>query len=81
MEVIVRKDVYRKMQRFPQEAQEAVLKAIGLLQHYPVERLDIKKLEGAKNIFRLRIGKYRLLFILTQDKIIVFDADVRGRIY
>ncbi len=81
MKILVRKDVHRKIKRFPKEAQEAVLRAVELLQDFPAERLDVKKMGGGENIFRLRVGKYRLLFILTQDKIVVFDVDVRGRIY
>ena len=41
---------------------------------------DIKKLHG-KDGFRLRIGKYRALFDIDNNKIIVYDIDVRGQIY
>ncbi len=46
MEVLVRKDVYRKMKRFPRETREGVLRAIELLQGFPTERLDVKKMKG-----------------------------------
>lgn len=81
MEVLVRKEVFRKMRRFPKEAQDGILRAIDILQDFPTERLDVRKMEGSRNIFRLRVGKYRLLFILAEDRIVVFEADVRGRIY
>jgi len=44
---------------------------------------DIKKLKGLKlkNVFRLRVGKYRVIFIVKEDKIYVLDIDSRGDIY
>ena len=41
---------------------------------------DIVSLSG-KDGFRLRVGKYRLLFDVTSDKIIVYDIGLRGQIY
>ena len=41
---------------------------------------DIVSLSG-KDGFRLRVGKYRLLFDVTNDKIIVYDIGLRGQIY
>lgn len=41
---------------------------------------DIKKLQG-KDGYRLRIGKYRVLFDIAVNKIIVYNIDSRGQIY
>ena len=41
---------------------------------------DIVSLSG-KDGFRLRVGKYRLLFDITDDKIIIYDIGLRGQIY
>ncbi|HIV85523.1 MAG TPA: type II toxin-antitoxin system RelE/ParE family toxin [Candidatus Monoglobus merdigallinarum] len=41
---------------------------------------DIKKLQG-KDGYRLRIGKYRALFDIADNKIIVYDIDSRGQVY
>lgn len=41
---------------------------------------DIKSLAG-KNGYRLRVGKYRVLFDRINDDIVVYDIDVRGDIY
>lgn len=46
--------------------------------------LDIKKLSGKlKGCFRLRISKYRFLYKIIDDKVIIyfFEADSRGDIY
>lgn len=36
--------------------------------------LDIKKLKGYKNYYRLRVGDYRILFELQKDRIIIVFA-------
>ena len=42
---------------------------------------DIKPIKGEKDIYRLRIGKYRLLFTILEDTIIVTKIGPRGDIY
>ncbi len=41
---------------------------------------DIKKMQR-KDGYRLRIGKYRALFDIADNRIIVYDIDSRGQIY
>jgi mRNA interferase RelE/StbE len=45
--------------------------------------LDIKKLKGSENRFRLRIGKYRILYEVYEDELIIIlaDAGSRGDVY
>lgn len=45
--------------------------------------LDIKQLKWNKNHYRLRISKYRFLFEIIEDKILIYfyDADSRWDIY
>lgn len=45
------------------------------------KRVDIKKLKGYKSCFRLRIGGYRILLELRNNKWIVFDIDTREKVY
>jgi len=45
------------------------------------KRVDIKKLQGYKSCFRLRIGGYRVLLELREDVWIVFDIDTREKVY
>ncbi len=41
---------------------------------------DIKSLSG-RNGYRLRVGKYRILFDIVDDAIIVYEIGLRGQIY
>jgi mRNA interferase RelE/StbE len=44
---------------------------------------DIKSIKGLNNHYRLRIGKYRFLYEIMEDKIFIYiyDADSRGDIF
>jgi mRNA interferase RelE/StbE len=42
---------------------------------------DVKKLKGSKNQYRLRVGKYRVLFELEADLITIYDVGHRKDIY
>lgn len=44
---------------------------------------DIKKMKGKKlaNLFRLRIGKYRIIYQMEVDIIKILYIDTRGDIY
>ena len=58
------------------------LKIIESIEKLP-SKGDIKKLKGkkVKNIFRLRIGKYRVIYFLEKDVIKVIKIDTRGDVY
>lgn len=43
--------------------------------------LDTVKIKGGTKMYRTRIGKYRILFILEKQIVLVFDFDTRGKIY
>jgi mRNA interferase RelE/StbE len=47
------------------------------------ENGDIKKMHGVsiKDLYRLRIGEYRILFIWNGPDIRILDVDTRGDIY
>jgi len=42
---------------------------------------DVKKLEGSQNEYRLRVGKYRVIFELVGDTISVYKIGDRKDIY
>ena len=50
------------------ETRLRVKELIDVLEANPlfIFNLDIKKLKGFENVYRLRIGKYRILFMLTR---------------
>jgi len=43
--------------------------------------IDIKPIIGEENIYRLRVGKYRILFTHIRDTVLVTRVGVRGDVY
>ena len=42
---------------------------------------DIRPLSGRKDEFRLRVGKFRVLFYIDEENLKVFKIDTRGDVY
>lgn len=57
-------------------------KIVGAIDRLPSEG-DIVRLKGkkVKNLYRLRIGKHRILYVLEKEVIKVAKIDTRGDIY
>ena len=53
----------------------------------PIERLpdsgDIKRLQGHNDLFRLRVGPYRIIYTVDNGEFVIYviDAGNRGQIY
>jgi mRNA interferase RelE/StbE len=47
------------------------------------DKYDLKKLKGLDETYRLRIGDYRVIFNVQEDRLIIFliKADNRGQVY
>ncbi len=45
---------------------QKVLKILDLIESGNTDRLDIKRLTGHKNIFRVRVGDIRIIFIQSK---------------
>lgn len=78
----IRKKAMKFIQKQERRQQERLLKAIYAL---PLIG-DIKKMIGENNLYRLRVGDYRLLFEMLEKSneitlIDVTNADNRGQIY
>jgi mRNA interferase RelE/StbE len=65
------------------EDRQRIVGKLKELEDFPTVRLDIVKIAGEANTFRLRVGNYRALFkVYEQEKIIVVvKIDLRKRVY
>lgn len=64
------KDLYRKISTF----------VYPLLRENPYFGPNIKKLKGPlKDIYRFRIGDYRLFYTISDETVIVFILDIEAR--
>ncbi|EAK0961795.1 type II toxin-antitoxin system RelE/ParE family toxin [Campylobacter upsaliensis] len=67
-----------------QDIQARVFESFEAIAQNPYEaKLDIKKLQGKANHYRLRISKYRFLYEVLESEILIYayKADSRGDIY
>ena len=73
------KKALKFIMKLPQDVKTRIFSAIKKL---PVEG-DIKTIKGYKGFYRLRVGDYRIIYTIDNDRLIVsvVDAGNRGQIY
>jgi len=78
MKFIFLKSAEKTLKSYDNPTQINIAKAISRLPDG-----DIKKLQGKKklSLYRLRVGKYRIIFELGADEIVITKIDSRGDIY
>lgn len=80
-EYVIRKKAMKFIQKQERSQQIRILRAVYLL-----PQGSVKKMQGFTDLYRLRVGDYRILFEMNQKTdtitlITVTDADNRGQIY
>ncbi|MCX8184058.1 MAG: type II toxin-antitoxin system RelE/ParE family toxin [Crenarchaeota archaeon] len=79
--------LHKRARKFLEETRsrdkERIVEKLRKLEDFPEIELDVVKVVGEENTFRLRIGSYRALFrVYENEKIIVIaKIDTRKRIY
>ena len=80
-----KKSVEKFFRELPDKDKKRVERALMILKENPLayKRLDIAKVEGYKNIYRLRVGKIRIIYeVFWNERIILLHrAHFRGKIY
>jgi mRNA-degrading endonuclease RelE of RelBE toxin-antitoxin system len=79
MNVFYSKSSLKHLSKLEKDIKAKIVEAIETLPHTG----DIKKMRGRtlKDLYRLRVGKYRILFLWTKNVIKILDVDTRGDIY
>ena len=84
MEIEYKKEALKNLRGYNRQIRERILKDIGELTENPPIG-DIKPLTGRKNEYRLRSGKYRIIYeyiFRNGEKILsIIKIDSRGEIY
>nr|VFJ43755.1 MAG: mRNA interferase RelE/StbE [Candidatus Kentron sp. DK]VFJ45670.1 MAG: mRNA interferase RelE/StbE [Candidatus Kentron sp. DK] len=79
------KRVTKVLRNLPQPVRGIVRQRIDFLGENPYRhpKLDIKKMQGFDTVYRLRIGKYRLIYEIIEDELVVLimKVGVRGDVY
>ena len=78
-QIIIKKKAKKFIDKLPINDRKRIALAI---KHLPNGE-DIKKLKGHDELFRLRVGEYRVIYSVDNGKLIVYVVDIgnRGDIY
>jgi mRNA interferase RelE/StbE len=83
--VVLTKRAIKDLDRAPAHISRRANEAIEALQESfaPVKFFDVKKLKGAGDTFRIRLGDWRLIYEFKKKEslIVVYDISPRGRVY
>jgi mRNA interferase RelE/StbE len=60
------KSAHKNFEKLPITTQKAIAKQIDFL-NTPHENSDIKKLKGHSDLYRLRVGDYRVIFSINKQ--------------
>lgn len=77
-ELRIRTRVYKELDKFPKKDGERI---IFLIEQFPLNPYsgDIEKMEGENNVWRKRIGNYRVFYEIKNDKKIIYVFRVERR--
>ncbi len=78
------KDAYKYLQKQDKVTRNRILDHLQILSQDPRHpELDIKRMQGTENQFRLRVGSYRIIYTVIDNELIVIVVKVgaRGDIY
>ena len=72
--VFLDRKALKNLEDIESDISDSIMNRIIKLKDGFLPELDIKKLKGYSNHYRLRIGKYRALFQLQKDHVIIIYA-------
>ena len=81
--ILISKNAFKEIKNIPKNEREPIKDKISKLAYFPVTRLDVKKLKGYRDVYRLRVGNYRIIFEYIKDKrtIRILKVGKRENIY
>jgi mRNA-degrading endonuclease RelE of RelBE toxin-antitoxin system len=69
----------KQLRKLPADRQQQIYNAICALEEMPDVSADVKKKKGTKDIYRLRVGRYRVIFGFYESIQIVEIQEVKKR--
>ncbi len=79
--VFIERKALKQLEGLEEEIKAMIEEKLRELKRGFSPRLDIKKLSGYKNHYRLRAGKFRILFEIESGNIIVYSILSRRKAY
>ncbi|HRY62288.1 MAG TPA: type II toxin-antitoxin system RelE/ParE family toxin [Candidatus Paceibacterota bacterium] len=66
------------LRKIPGNVRRDIFKILGLIKEGKIDNLDIKKLKGKNDIFRVRKGDIRIIYRVVDDKIYILAIEKKG---
>ena len=79
--VFLEKKASRQIEDLSEELKTRIIVTLKELEKGFSARLDIKKLKGTPNHYRIRVGNYRILLAMESEAAYVYDVSHRGNAY
>jgi mRNA interferase RelE/StbE len=79
LEIKFSREAAKQYKKLPKEYKSLV--EITLFRLSEGLELDLKPVEGEKDVYRIRVGKYRVLFRKFNKIVLVFRISPRGDVY
>lgn len=81
-EVVLQRPAHRYLEKLSLDDRARIINALQILSTGNFNNIDVKPLKGRPG-WRLRVGNYRVLFLVEQEKQIFLVTDIgsRGDIY
>jgi mRNA interferase RelE/StbE len=76
--VILKPSVEKDLRSLPREVVKRVFRRIEMLKYEPLPRQSLK-LSGAEQLYRIRVGEYRIVFGVDKEHLQVTIHHVRHR--
>lgn len=84
-EVLIHKKLAKSTKNLPENHLENFAKLIDALRInlYPWKEFDLKKIEGSEDTYRIRFGKYRIIYYIDKEQktIHILKFEFRKKVY
>ncbi len=82
-EIFISSKALKFIEKLTDKRKTLIYEKLDTLKDFPDLNMDIKKMKGMDNVYRIRIGKIRILFDLDKkdSAITIISIDFRGNIY
>ena len=72
---------HKALARHRRDAERIVLKIHAYAQNPTAQANNVKRVKGSPELYRLRVGDYRVIFVLKGDAMYVSKIEPRGSAY
>ena len=69
--------ITKALEKLERRERDKVELAIARILLRQLAEYDVKKVQGLKNLYRIRIGRHRIIFFMTKERVIVVDVTKR----